>query len=165
MAEAEKKIQYEIDNDMKLDWSTQDLAQKWFNNFGVMLSKSLDMSIPDYTPKEIFGSWVENGMHISAFGYTTPTSALIELCAGVGKSGVQCVDCKYEIMVWSKQNVLIKNTYSWESQKGKKFVQKSHLMVACNDKQKITHWVYTWPQAHKDDFIKYAAEIKEDLTK
>eukprot|EP01084_Bolivina_argentea_P292609 503063_1 len=141
--------------DGRIDWSTRELTQQWFNGFS-----------------NVFGAIVESGESFK--------DLMVDYADNViDCNPSRCYDNKYElindldnafklisefssyfdVVVWSRTQVISNIVYTHKGINGKSLVFRATLLSKLNDEGKIAYWIYTADQSMLDEVKAFWDEL------
>ena len=123
----------------RVDWSTREQAQKWFDEFAerfdglVESGDSFSTLMVDYT---------ENVIDCNPTRcYDNKQELIVDLDAAFKL--ISSFEAYFDIVVWSKHQVLTNIIYIHQGINGKRLVFRALLLSKMNEDGMITHWIYT----------------------
>ena len=141
----------------KIDWSTRDKAQIWFNNFGktfegiVKSGESISNLMIDYADDVIDCN--SRGCYDNKQELINDLDDALKLLSSFG--------AHFDIAIWSKKQVQSNVIYIHQGINGKELVFRASLLSKLNDNGQISHWIYT----ADEEMLQQTHKFWEDLSK
>eukprot|EP01084_Bolivina_argentea_P269095 457237_1 len=150
-----------IDNELEtymddiVDWSTRELAEQWFEKFSETFRNTVKSGdtfdeLLKYYANDVYDCNPKRC-------YDNKADLLRDLNNGFKK--LKTFDPYFDILIWSKKQCLVKNTYVRTGINDKLLAFRGTILIKLNDEGKISHWIYTADQKMLDEVQAFREEL------
>mmetsp|Transcript_67831 Transcript_67831/g.60967 ORF Transcript_67831/g.60967 Transcript_67831/m.60967 type:complete len:175 (+) Transcript_67831:121-645(+) len=137
----------------QIDWSSRESTQKYLNKLASKLTKAaLSKDIKVYNWRDALQDMDDALIVINEYGVSWNKQDFLKWLIPMN---FKEYGAYFDLITWSKDQVLAKATYTFTSHKDKKLVWRSNLMIRLNENNKISFWIYILEESMKKEILNY----------